>query len=318
MSSPLVTIVIPTYNRADSFLPGALQSAIRQGYESLEVLVVDNASTDDTAEVVRAHDHPGLRYIRQPNNVGPFRNFQRGLAEATGEYVLFLCDDDRLDPDFVATCVAALPDDRAVGYVRTGLRTIDENGQPVKDWRNDTTPGGGIEAVLAWMDNRSFWALCNTLYNTSLVRMLGGLPAAYPLTFDCHLSTQLTLTYGSVEVSAVKASFRQHSQQFGRGVEVRQWADEWLALYDLILGTAPRDRRPEVRALGDGHFSSLLFRYAERTDHPLQLLRNYAYVARALGPFRRAPSVRRLVRSTGGTASRWLRASMRDDRASVA
>ena len=317
MSTPLVTIAIPTYNRAEEYLPEALRSAIGQTYESLEILVVDNASTDSTADVVQAHDHPGLRYLRQPTNVGPFRNFQRGLEEATGEYVVLLSDDDRLDSDFVATCVAALPADRTVGYVRTGLRTIDDDGHTIKEWPNETAPAGGVEALLAWMDNRSYWALCNTLYNTALVRSLGGLPADYPLTFDCHLSAQLALTYGSAEVAAPQASFRQHSQQFGRGVDVQAWADEWLALYDLLLGTAPRPRRSEIRALGDVHFSHLLYQYAERTHYPLHLLRNYAHVTRALGPFRRRPSLRRAARSIGQTTAKWIQASWRGDRASA-
>jgi len=318
MPAPLVTIAIPTYNRAERYLPVALRSAIGQTYESTEILVVDNASTDDTADVVRAHEHPGLRYVRQAKNVGPFRNFQRGLTEARGDYLVLLCDDDRLDPDFVATCVAALPGDRPVGYVRTGLRIIDDTGETVKERRNHTDPAGGIEAILAWMDNRSYWALCNTLYDTTLVRTLGGLPDAYPLTFDCHLSAQLALTYGTVEVKAVKASFRQHSQQFGRGVDVQKWADEWLALYDLILGTAARDRRPDVRVLGDGHFSGLLYQYAERTTHPLQLLRNYVHVTHALGPFRRRLSLRRIARCVGGRTLQWLRTRRVESRAPVA
>jgi len=309
MTSPLVTIAIPTYNRAEEYLPQALRSAIGQTHEALEILVVDNASTDSTADVVAGHDHPGLRYLRQPTNVGPFRNFQRGIAEARGDYVVLLSDDDRLDPEFVASCVAALPDDRPVGYVRTGLRTIDGEGQTIKEWRNETAPEGGVEALLAWMDNRSYWALCNTLYNTALVRSLGGLPGAYPLTFDCHLSAQLALTYGSAEVAAPKASFRQHSQQFGRGADVQAWADEWLALYDVILGLTPAETRAEVRALGDVHFSRLLYRYAERTGHPLQLLRNYASVTRALGAFRRRPSLRRATRELHRTTTQWLRST---------
>ena len=317
MSSPLVTIAIPTYNRADGYLPEALRSAVAQTYEPIEILVVDNASTDRTAEVVRSVEHPGLRYIRQPTNVGPFPNFQRGLDEARGDFFLLLHDDDRIDPDFVDTCVAALPPDREVGYVRTGLRTLDGHGTPIKAWRNETPAAGGTDAVRAWTENRSYWALCNTLYNTAFVRTLGGFPAAYPLTFDCHLSAQLALTYGTAEVPAVKASFRQHAGQFGRGVDVQAWAEEWLALYDVILGTVPREQRSEIRALGDAHFSRLLYQYAERTSHPLQLLRNYASVTRALGSFRRRPSLRHVAREVQRTTSRWLRSSMGRRRAAA-
>jgi len=315
-SQPLVTIAIPTYNRAAEYLPAALRSTGAQTYEALEILVVDNASTDRTQEVAEGYDHPGLRYIRQSVNVGPFRNFQRCLAEARGAYLLLLSDDDRIDPDFVETCVAALDGTPDVGYVRTGLRTIDETGQTLKEWRNETPPSAehGSEAVLAWVKNQTYWALCNTLYNTSHLRTLGGLPAEYPLTFDCHLSVQLAFAYGTVEVPGVKASFRQHQQQFGKGADVRKWAEEYLALYDLILGTAPRERRDEFRALGDARFSSLLYDYAARTSDPGQLLRNYAYVYRALGPFRRRPPLRATAKRVGETTVQWVRRSFSSHR----
>ena len=309
-SAPRVTIAIPTYNRAGGYLPEALQCAIGQTYDPLEIVVVDNASTDRTPEVVRAHEHPGLRYVRQPANVGPFRNFQRCLTEARGAYFLLLHDDDRIDPDFVETCVAALDPDREVGYVRTGLRTIDDAGVTVKEWRNQTPAEGGAEAVRAWLSGRSYWALCNTLYNTALLRTLGGLPAAYPLTFDCHRSTELAFLYGSAEVPAVKASFRRHQHQFGKRADLAEWVEEYLALYDLILGMAPRELRPAFRALGDEHFTELLYRYAGQTTHPVALLRNYAQVYRALGPFRRRPPLREAVRRVGGATADWLRRSV--------
>lgn len=308
--APRVTIAIPTYNRAEGYLTEALQCAIAQTYAPLEILVVDNASTDRTAEVVRAHEHTGLRYVRQPTNVGPFPNFQRCLAEAEGDYFLLLHDDDRIDPDFVETCVAALDPTREVGYVRTGLRTIDGTGRTIKEWRNQTPAGGGAEAVLAWMTGRSYWALCNTLYNTALLRTLGGLPAEYPLTFDCHRSTELAFAYGSAEVPAVKASFRRHQRQFGKSADLAKWVEEYLALYDLILGLAPRERRPEFRAVGDEHFNELLYRYAGQTTHPVSLLRNYAQVYRALGPFRRRPPLREVAHRVGGATADWLRRSV--------
>jgi glycosyltransferase involved in cell wall biosynthesis len=96
-----VTIVITAYNYA-RFLPRSLESALAQRYEPLEVLVMDNASTDETPEVLaRYAADPRLRVIRNERNVGMARNHNLGLTNARGEYILFLSADDALVEDAV-------------------------------------------------------------------------------------------------------------------------------------------------------------------------------------------------------------------------
>jgi glycosyltransferase involved in cell wall biosynthesis len=97
MNNPLVSIIIPTYNRAE-YLDRAVQSALSQTYNNIEVIVVDDASTDNTAQVVRSFESEKLRYIRNEENIGAPRTRNRGLQEANGEFVNFLDDDDELLP----------------------------------------------------------------------------------------------------------------------------------------------------------------------------------------------------------------------------
>jgi glycosyltransferase involved in cell wall biosynthesis len=105
----LVTIGLPTYNRALR-LKRALDSAVGQDYPNLEIVVSDNASTDDTADLcarVSAND-PRVRYIRQPVNRGMHENFRAVLADARGELFMWLGDDDWLDPGYVSACATFL------------------------------------------------------------------------------------------------------------------------------------------------------------------------------------------------------------------
>src|SRR5215212_4087832 len=91
-----VSVVIPCYNQAH-FLPEAIESVLSQSYEEFEVLVVDDGSKDETAQVASQYvsTDPRVRVIRQENRgLAGARN--RGLAEAQGEYVVFLDSDDRL------------------------------------------------------------------------------------------------------------------------------------------------------------------------------------------------------------------------------
>lgn len=100
-ASPFFSVVIPTYNRA-TFIGATLDSVLAQTYQNLEILVVDDGSKDNTAEVVGRYADPRLRYYPKENGErGVARNY--GLARATGTYVLFLDSDDQFHANHLAT-----------------------------------------------------------------------------------------------------------------------------------------------------------------------------------------------------------------------
>lgn len=92
---PLLTIAIPTFNCAH-FLPDSIASIMRQGLDDFEILIVDNASEDNTEEVVRSLQNKRIRYLRNPSNLGSQENGNRCLANSRGRYIKFFCADDVL------------------------------------------------------------------------------------------------------------------------------------------------------------------------------------------------------------------------------
>lgn len=93
-SQPLVSAVITTHNRAD-LLPRALDSVIAQTYTNLDIVVVDDGSTDQTDEVVKKYSQNHLiNYIRLDHSIGACKARNRGIEEAKGEFVAGLDDDD--------------------------------------------------------------------------------------------------------------------------------------------------------------------------------------------------------------------------------
>jgi glycosyltransferase involved in cell wall biosynthesis len=92
---PKVSVVIPTFNRAH-LLPEAIKSVLLQGYPNLEIIVVDDGSTDQTESVARSHE-PLVRYVRQ-ENAGPAAARNLGMMHCTGEFVAFLDSDDLFLP----------------------------------------------------------------------------------------------------------------------------------------------------------------------------------------------------------------------------
>jgi glycosyltransferase involved in cell wall biosynthesis len=124
-----VSVVIPTYNRAE-ILPRAIESALNQTYRNLEVLVVDDGSTDETPSVVEGFDDQRVTYHRVSQNGGANRARNIGVEEATGEYISFLDSDDELLPEHIERVVAAI---ESVGHACvggfTGYRLTSEDGE---------------------------------------------------------------------------------------------------------------------------------------------------------------------------------------------
>src|SRR5947208_6072670 len=90
---PRVTVFIPTYNRA-RLLPHAISGVLQQTFGDLRLVVSDNASTDETPDVVAQFDDPRLEYVRQPENLGLLGNHNWFLERVDTDYALILPDDD--------------------------------------------------------------------------------------------------------------------------------------------------------------------------------------------------------------------------------
>jgi glycosyltransferase involved in cell wall biosynthesis len=132
LSSPRVSIGIPTYNRA-GLLKRSIESALNQDYPNIEVLISDNASTDETMDICRFYcDKLGslVKYFRQSANCGATANFSKVLQMASGEFFMWLGDDDWLDISYVRFCVNDLLSDSSLTLV-SGVPRYYRNDSPV-------------------------------------------------------------------------------------------------------------------------------------------------------------------------------------------
>jgi glycosyltransferase involved in cell wall biosynthesis len=113
---PEVSICVPAYNAA-RWIARAVESALSQTYHSLEVVVVDDASTDGTLERVRELDDPRIRLYSNRRNLGQSGNWNRSLSLARGRFIKFLCADDVLYPDCLEAMVALFAAHPSIGLV---------------------------------------------------------------------------------------------------------------------------------------------------------------------------------------------------------
>lgn len=107
--NPLVSIGMPTYNRS-FFIRESLDSLLNQTYRNFELIISDNASTDNTEAICKeyARIDKRIKYIRQEKNIGPLNNFSFVLKEARGEYFMWASDDDNWYKNFIKTLLTFL------------------------------------------------------------------------------------------------------------------------------------------------------------------------------------------------------------------
>ena len=135
------TVAIPVFNRQD-LVRRTLDSALAQTLPGLEVLVVDNCSTDATWDTLQSYAaDPRLRLVRNERNVGLFGNFNRCLSLARGEFLRFLCSDDRLAPDCLRAEVAVMDRHPEAAMLTTRARHVDEKGRLIRIFAGELPPG---------------------------------------------------------------------------------------------------------------------------------------------------------------------------------
>jgi glycosyltransferase involved in cell wall biosynthesis len=115
-TSPLVSICIPTFNAA-RWIQECLESSLAQTYAPLEVLIIDDASTDQTVELVRAVDDKRIRLLVNEQNIGLVRNWNKCIEMSHGDFIKFLFHDDILYPDCVEKMMGLLLSNENVGLV---------------------------------------------------------------------------------------------------------------------------------------------------------------------------------------------------------
>jgi glycosyltransferase involved in cell wall biosynthesis len=155
-----VSVIIPTYNRAD-YLKAAIASVLNQTFRDFELVVVDDASADNTAEIVRGFHDTRIKFIRHEARKGGSAARNTGIANSKYEYIAFLDDDDEWFPDKLRKQMQLLlARPQKVGCVYTGYVTVDrtsgeKTGQKIPRKRGDLSkelPGsnciGGTSAVL--------------------------------------------------------------------------------------------------------------------------------------------------------------------------
>lgn len=293
--SPLVSVVIPTHDRAD-WLPVAIASALAQTHAPLEVLVVDDGGRPATAAAVAKFDDPRLAFHRNPAG-GIERNHRESMRLASGEFIVFLSDDDALDPEFVARRVARMREAPGCDVVFSGYTVADEALAPRERFDPDLPADRPLDAgELVDAAVAKAWSINGSMYRVSALRRAWPPPDTVGNAFDMALHLRLAVLCDSRGLYGrwCDVRYRIHDAQGSRGEALLRHFAEGQRMYEHVLGLAmPARIRRRIR--GDLAHWQLLWARVLASDGDLPAARRHIHAAVRAAPWLRAVWTQALV-----------------------
>jgi asparagine synthase (glutamine-hydrolysing) len=298
-TGPLVSVVIPCFNQG-RFLAESVASALAQTSVRVEVIVVDDGSTDETADV--AARFPSVRYVRQGNRgLAAARN--RGLEESRGEFVIFLDADDRLLPTAAELGVRSLRESADAAFAFGHYRSITERGAVLIEAAPREL---GEDAYCSFLRGNLVGTTASAIFRTSVLRQAGGFDGStrYWGCEDYELYLRLARQSTVTRYHEVVAEYRHHRGSMSR--DALRMLSSLMAVLDAqrdaVRGTPPRRSALAEgrRAWRNSYVPSVLVDLVARRQSAIRILRRIL----ALG--RLAP--REVV--SWGSRVRWTRRTM--------
>jgi glycosyltransferase involved in cell wall biosynthesis len=203
--APKVSICIPTYNRKD-YLRETIDSVFAQTYKDYEVVVVDDGSTDGTADMLKNLDLP-IRYYRQENS-GDAVARNKLIKLADGKYITFIDSDDLLIHDAVERMINVMEAEGGETIVYGPYIRIDENGQVYGRYKNRQYSG----YITKYLFQNIFVYSCGSMFSKKVLETAGGFDKSLPTCSDYDLWLRLSLKYRFIALAEPTFKRRRHTK----------------------------------------------------------------------------------------------------------
>jgi glycosyltransferase involved in cell wall biosynthesis len=271
----LVSIGLPVRN-AGQDLVHVVGSVLNQDHGDVELVISDNASTDDTEEVCRelARSDERIRYHRQAENVGLFNNFVTAIGLAKGEYFRWIGDDDRLEPTYVSRCLATFAADPRLLLVTTQVAYSGADGQKRTAVYTGTELGSDdpVDRFIEMLRllNESY-LLIDPLYGMVRRATVAAIPRRNMLREDEVFATKLALAGPWAHIAEVLAHRHWKAEKIGtvaRRLDVPAWQSHFsntLQAREILLWIRSADLTREQRLRARSAVYRMYLRRQQRT-----------------------------------------------------
>jgi glycosyltransferase involved in cell wall biosynthesis len=252
MSAPkqagLVSVVVASYNHAE-YLTQRMDSLLAQTYRNIEILVIEDVSTDGSLEVLRRYaNEPLVSIIVRERNGGWVKVSNQGISLARGEFVLFANCDDACEPQLIASLVAAMEANPSAGIVYCRSLLVDERDSVIGDDFSAREPAFrrvcGADRLIRGAEMSRFLLnscvipnLSAALFRANCLLEIGEFSSAYRVCSDWDLFFRVAARFDVAYVSTPLNRFRQHPTTIRSITKERDVNDEYLR---LLLGYVGR------------------------------------------------------------------------------
>ena len=231
ISAPIVSVCIPAY-RGAAHIAAAIESVLRQSFTDFELVIIDDNSTDDTAAIVQRYHDSRIRFLRNPENIGPQENWNKCLNESRGKYFKLLPQDDLLGPDCLKNQIAVLDQDGAQGLalVFCARTIVDARDRPIMQRAYSGRASGVIAAQLLIRDcmrrgTNLIGEPGSVMFRRHCAITVGPFDASIPYVLDLDYWFRLLLQGDAYYLSEPLASFRISRGSWSVAIGARQSID---------------------------------------------------------------------------------------------
>ncbi|WP_413578504.1 glycosyltransferase family 2 protein [Bdellovibrio sp. HCB290] len=268
--SPLVSVLIPVFNCQD-YIKETIQSVLEQTYTNLEVLIINDCSSDDTEIIINKFNDPRIRYFRNESNLKLIKTLNKGVSYATGEYLVRLDGDDICHPDRINRQVDFLLGNLDIALVGTDAWIIDEKNRIIKS--------------TIMLPNTPAWTSFRLTRNSSLfhpsimvrldiLKSLGGYDEAYPHAEDYALWLKMVSAgFTITNLPDRLIYYRIHSKSVSSIYKKQQYESSIKALRDFDCFGKFGDRYVFAKNLDDAWYSLRAFVLEPRKELFLYFVR---------------------------------------------
>ncbi|MDF7810188.1 glycosyltransferase [Hymenobacter sp. YC55] len=291
LNRPKVSVVIPNYNHA-LYLPKRIDSVLNQTFSDIEIILLDDCSLDNSSEIIK--NYAALDKRIQPvfntkNSGSVFKQWEKGLSLAKGEYVWIAESDDFAELDFLSTLIPLLDNDESVAFAYSDSRIVNEKGEPIGKisdikerifktdyWDHNYIAEGKTEL-------RRFLSLQCTVNNASAVlfrrssiEAAGGVDTSFRYTGDWMMYIKLSLLGKIAYKAACLNNYREHGANASKASEAngnQLYERQKCFAYVYQSSALDNKSRKTMLAQSSNEYIKLVYLVVKERRQPLRLMK---------------------------------------------
>ncbi len=249
-----VSVIVPVYNK-ERYLARTLASIVAQSLQDFEVIIVDDGSTDGSADIAASHPDRRFRLMSQ-RNAGPGAARNAGIAAASGEFVAFLDADDEWSPDYLSSAVARLRSEANAASITASYAEMPAGVAASEMWRarglvdgamriTPSTPPQLAVALLAFMSP------CTTVFRADHLRLRGGFYERNRCLYgeDAHLCLKVMLNHPVLVDLNVRANIHRDASDLSANLSGARPVEPFLEDASEIRADCPETLRPLLETI---------------------------------------------------------------------